>query len=863
MEALEPRRLLSAVMVSDINPTGSSSPLSMVQIGATFFFRADDGTHGYELWKSDGTDAGTMMVKDICSGSGASYPQNMVVFNGSLYFSANDGAHGYELWKSDGTDAGTVMVKDIRSGSGDSTPTNLTNLNGTLFFTANDGTHGFELWKSDGTSAGTMMFKDIYSSVRSSAPKYLADVNGTLFFQANEGTNGPELWKSDGTDAGTVMVKDIRSGTVGSYPSDMTNVNGMLFFLTDDGTHGRELWKSDGTDAGTVMVKDIRSGSGDSVALLKLTNINGTLFFTADDGTHGQELWKSDGTDAGTVMVKDINPSNGSSNPNYLTNVNGTLFFQAYDNTNGSQLWKSDGTDAGTVIVKDVSGGSGANNLANFNGTLFFQAHESTHGYELWKSDGTDAGTVMVKDINPDSADSSPHYFTNVNGALFFSADDGTHGEELWVLRPPTAVAGDYTVKQNSRVDLSASGSSDPDSSETLTYQWDLDGDGVYGETGSAAARGDEVGHTPTFKASGLTPGDYALSLRVTNSAGLSDTAAGTVTVTAAVSVLPVGSNAGTGPEVKVHRPDGTELTIDAFGSGFDGGVKTASGDLTGDGTPDIIVAAGAGGSSHIRIFNGTDGTQVAGPLGSFVAFAGAGGSVGDTGSTYWTDAYNGPVLIASGDVNGDGIADIVVAAGEGGSSHVKIFDGADGTLLQSFLAFPGDGHADPSDPAYYTDAFQGGVNVAMGDVNNDGEADLIAAAGPGAGPQVKVFAGGDPSNLLRSFFAYDPAFRGGVNVAGGDVDGDGFADILTAPQSGAGPNVKVFSGADGSLSASFWAYDPSYHGGVALAGGDYDSDGAFDLITRATGDTTLGMKQFTFADGHTPTATDLFFATS
>jgi ELWxxDGT repeat protein len=661
------------------------------------------------------------------------------------------------------------------------------------------------------------------------------------------------------------MVKDFRSGSGSSNLANLTNINGTLFFQAYESTDGDELWKSDGTDAGTVMVKDIVSGIGGSYPQY-LANVNGTLFFRALDATHGQEVWKSDGTAAGTVMVKDIVSGNGSAYPGNLTNVNGTLFFQAYDGTHGYELWKSDGTDAGTMMVKDINSGSGdayPEYLTNVNGTLFFEANDTTHSYELWKSDGTDAGTMLVKDINPGSGYSAPSNLTNVNGALFFQADDGTHGAELWVLGPPAAVAGDYTVKQNQQVDLSASATSDPDPSETLTYQWDLDGDGLYGETGSDAARGDEVGLTPTFNATGLSAADYAVSLRVTDSTGLSDTANGTVTVTAASSVLPVGDNAGTGSQVTVHRPDGTELTIDAFGSGFDGGVKTASGDLTGDGTPDIIVAAGTGGSSHIRILNGTDGSQVAGPLGSFLAFAGAGGSVGDTASTYWSDAYNGPIQLASGDVNGDGVADIIVATGQGGSSHVKIFNGADGALLQSFLAFPGDGHTDSSDPAYFTSAFQGGVNVATGDVNNDGKADLIVAAGPGAGPNVKVFAGGEPSTMIRSFFAYDPAFRGGVNVAGGDVDGDGFADILTAPQGGAGPNVKVFSGADGSVPASFWAYDQSYHGGVTLAGGDYNSDGAFDLITTATGDTALGMKQFTFTDGHTPTATALFFATS
>src|SRR5262249_1725539 len=153
--------------------------------------------------------------------------------NGTLFFTADDVVFGRELWKSDGTAAGTVPV----SGLGGS---NLTNVNGTLFFTA-DGGNGTELWKSDGTTAGTTLVKDIYPggawsyvyqypqgywqyTPYSSWPANLTNVNGTLLFTASDG-NGRELWRSDGTAAGTVLVKDINPGS-SSYPSDLTNVNG-------------------------------------------------------------------------------------------------------------------------------------------------------------------------------------------------------------------------------------------------------------------------------------------------------------------------------------------------------------------------------------------------------------------------------------------------------------------------------------------------------------------------------------------------------------------------------------------------------------------------------------------------------------
>src|SRR5205823_2224551 len=152
--------------------------------------------------------AGTVLVKDI-GPSGARGLYHLTNVNGILYFSGHDGfvpgGHGSELWRSDGTTAGTVLVKDINPG-GSSYPSLLTPVNGTLFFRASDGIHGYELWKSDGTTAGTVMLKDINPGSASSYPRGLTNVNGTLYFDATGAIPGDELWKSDGTTAGTTLV---------------------------------------------------------------------------------------------------------------------------------------------------------------------------------------------------------------------------------------------------------------------------------------------------------------------------------------------------------------------------------------------------------------------------------------------------------------------------------------------------------------------------------------------------------------------------------------------------------------------------------------------------------------------------------
>ena len=317
-------------LLGDINTASSdSSPANFVAAAVRTFFTATDVLHGTELWKTDGTSSGTVLVKDIWPGPLSSNISGMTSFNGLLYFSANDGSHGNELWRSDGTSAGTYMLvnlyADTASFTYSSSPTWLTVMGSKLYFAANDGVTGAELWQTDGTSAGTALVKDIWASNSSgSSPAYLTVVNNTLYFAANDGTDGTELWKSDGTSAGTVMVKDIWSGSSSSAPMNFKAVGNTLFFAANDGGDGTELWKSDGTSSGTVMVRDIFPGAGNS-SPSNLTAVGSTLFFTANDGTDGTELWKSDGTSSGTALVGDIYAGSSSSTPQYLTNLNGAV----------------------------------------------------------------------------------------------------------------------------------------------------------------------------------------------------------------------------------------------------------------------------------------------------------------------------------------------------------------------------------------------------------------------------------------------------------------------------------------------------------------------------------------------------------
>jgi ELWxxDGT repeat protein len=167
------------------------------------FFRADDGTHGKELWKSNGTRKGTKLVKNIRPRSGASRPgqesggpDQLMNVRGTVFFPADDGTHGTELWKSDGTRKGTKLVKNIARGRLPSSPEWLANVGGRLFFAAADGLHGDELWSSGGTPRRTRLVRDIWPGLQSSGPYGLTNAGGTLFFVATDPAHGNELWKA-------------------------------------------------------------------------------------------------------------------------------------------------------------------------------------------------------------------------------------------------------------------------------------------------------------------------------------------------------------------------------------------------------------------------------------------------------------------------------------------------------------------------------------------------------------------------------------------------------------------------------------------------------------------------------------------
>ncbi len=504
-------------IVKDIAPgITAGKPIGTVSFRGMAFFTAFDPVDGAELWKSDGSEEGTVLVRDIAPGAAYSLPQNLTVVGDTLFFSADDGVHGIELWKSDATEAGTVMVMDISAGSRGSQPFNLHALGNTLFFTANTPELGFELWKSNGTSSGTVLVKDIFPGPQSATPTALTVSHGTLFFNAVAYHAGIQLWKSDGTNAGTVLVKDIDpTRSPESTIQSITDVNGTVFFAPIGPAHDGELWKSDGTEAGTVLIQS-------AVSLPEHTaQLNGSLFFAGINpaSTH-YEVWKSDGTPGGTSRLNvatDFSPT--------MVAYRGAAYFgvTTFDPVGGAthgSLWQTDGTADGTHVVKDIDAAGPSSSpfqLTVVGGQLYFLAQDSTHGIEVWVSDGTESGTV-VQDIVPGQGSSFAADFVDVNGNLFFIATDPVHGYELWhrhLVGAPTEVVRGQPIAFT----LHAQDLFGIDRAGAFTYQIDWDGDGLIDQAVSGTSP-IEVDHTYP------NAGNSRLVLTIRDSAGAVSAAA-------------------------------------------------------------------------------------------------------------------------------------------------------------------------------------------------------------------------------------------------------------------------------------------------------------------------------------------------
>jgi ELWxxDGT repeat protein len=441
-------------LVKDLGNGGSgiasSEPKAFLATGGTLFFAAANATNGLEPWVRDGV--GTRLLRDINAGvAGSNILRFIELTPGVVIFTADDGVNGPQLWRSDGTEAGTTLLKIVNGTTSSFTP--LLSYGGRVFFFVDDGIHGREPWVTDGTANGTQMLVETAPGTAGGFGQFFRFANTTRFF----GVGG--IWTTDGTPGGTTLNIPLSS-----FRTSVAVTAGAFYFFGGDAVHGLEPWKSDGTAAGTSMIKEIRSGTASYTTAIAPT-ASGAVFF-ADDGTGaGGRLWTTDGTAANTVPLEAF-PVMSSFTPVFYQTSLG-IFFTSPGNqvwrTDGTQagtyiactlnnsafnftdafskvyftkwdgglthLYHFDGSQGATPV--SVLPELPATNVVFTGGEFWFAGTDATHGSELWVShDGTAAGTELVANIAPDPPRSStPVNFRAAGPLLYFHPSSPL---ELW-----------------------------------------------------------------------------------------------------------------------------------------------------------------------------------------------------------------------------------------------------------------------------------------------------------------------------------------------------------------------------------------------------------------------------------------------
>lgn len=417
-----------------------TSATSFVKLNNSFYFAGGTEATGIELWKSDGTAEGTLLVKDIIPGLTGSNVQNLTEYKGKIYFCATDLVNGAELWVSDGTADGTKMLKDInpsRVGSGNpsSSPRQFTISNGILYFIVNINSYNSAVWRTDGTVEGTTkVLGEINSGLK------LLRTAGNKLYINGESYNGA-LYVSDGTVAGTKKLTIDEYGQIES----ITVVNNELVFATkySNGQKWR-VYKLNPTNDALTLIKSFEAATYGNIELDNMTAVGSNFFFSirTDNGSNGytDDLWKSDGTSGGTVLLKSFPWSRFWSNSqmqNFVA-LNGKLCFAS---SSSYDLWTSDGTVSGTMQAATVKLEPSKIPLV-VGSKIYFNGTSN----QLWSYDGVTAKSELINPAKPDQ-------LFEFNNKIHFTVLKSSNKTELW-----NSQAGPLVTLKNSAMPIENKG---------------------------------------------------------------------------------------------------------------------------------------------------------------------------------------------------------------------------------------------------------------------------------------------------------------------------------------------------------------------------------------------------------------------
>jgi ELWxxDGT repeat protein len=433
--------LAGTFMLKDINPGAPSSiGATMGSIGNLYIFTADDGVSGSEPWVSDGTTLGTVQLKDINPGVAGSSISNSVVVGSKLYFVATSIGSGTELWVTDGSPSGTQQVVDLAPGVESSGPTGLAALDSQrLFFAAvNPALPAATIYFSDGTPTGTSSIPQAMVDTGSSNIRAIVDVNShTFIWSYNGAAIGNFLWSTDGTSEGT--TKFVNSNLVQS----VTTGTGILLYGTSDPTTGNDqLWKTDGTPSSISKIVEFVDGDTTNFySIYGITEAFGGIFFLGNTAATGVEPWFSDGTPTGTSMLLETTAGTtgvGTAFTNQVFNnpIQNLAYFGDYSL---SAIWVTNGATGGTTNITSAFTPGSYTSISSYplglKQLFVFEDPWLTfpeRSGELWVTDGTIVGTAKILPAPGFLMRPSLGKLT-LGNKRYFWATDGVNGVEPWV----------------------------------------------------------------------------------------------------------------------------------------------------------------------------------------------------------------------------------------------------------------------------------------------------------------------------------------------------------------------------------------------------------------------------------------------